>query len=489
MGMKTKRLLSFIFAMIMLATFLSAFSFTFAETYTGTCGDNVNWSLDTNTGALYIAGSGPMYNYEFVKPFGSPWRSENLNKNKIKTVTIAKGVTSIGDYAFYGCSLTKVTIPNSVKSIGVSAFQDCSNLADVAIPNSVTSIGEDAFGACESLTKVVVPDSVTELGSWVFSWCPNLKSITIGNGVRIIKEYAIYQCDSLTDVTIGNSVTYISNDSFSCCSRLKSITIPDGVMGMAPYAFAWCTGLESIVIPDSVTLISRYAFCDCENLSDVYYTGSEERWRAIEIGRENDPLLRAAIHYNYVPKPPIDPAKTFRDISKKAWYYDAVSYAVNHGLFAGANGKFDPDGDMTRGMFVSVLARMAGAATNNKVATKFTDVKKGQWYTGAVKWASENGIVSGSNGKFMPNDPITREQICTLIVSYAKFMKITLTPNAKAVTFKDAKNISKWAKSAVSACQKAGLIAGSNGNFDPKDKATRAAVAQILMQFDMNFGD
>ena len=184
----------------------------------------------------------------------------------------------------------------------------------------------------------------------------------------------------------------------------------------------------------------------------------------------------------------IDPAKTFKDINKKAWYYDAVSYAVNNKLFEGSNGKFDPDGDMTRGMFVSVLARMAGVETNNKVKTKFSDVKKGQWYTGAVKWASENGIVTGSGGKFMPNDPITREQICTVIVTYAKYMKITLTPNTKAVTFKDAKKISKWARAAVNTCQRAGLVAGSNGNFNPQNKASRAAVAQILMSFDKNFG-
>ncbi len=186
--------------------------------------------------------------------------------------------------------------------------------------------------------------------------------------------------------------------------------------------------------------------------------------------------------------PAVDPSKLFSDVSKKAWYYGAVSYAVNNGLFAGSNGKFDPDGDMTRGMFVSVLARMAGVKVNNNVTTKFTDVKKGQWYAGAVKWASDNGIVTGSGGRFMPNDPITREQICTILVTYSKYMKITLTPTTKAVTFKDAKKISKWAKSAVATCQKAGLIAGSNGSFDPQGKATRAAVAQILMQFDKNFG-
>ncbi len=179
----------------------------------------------------------------------------------------------------------------------------------------------------------------------------------------------------------------------------------------------------------------------------------------------------------------------FSDVSKKAWYYEAVSYAVDHGIFAGiTKTTFQPNAPMTRAMFVATLSRMSGAEVDNNAKTKFSDVKTGQWYTGAVKWASDNGIVAGSNGRFMPNDPITREQICTLIVSYANFAKIKLTPNTAAVKFKDEKKISKWAKSAVAACQRAGLIAGSNGNFNPQGKASRAEVAQILMQFDKNFG-
>ena len=73
-------------------------------------------------------------------------------------------------------------------------------------------------------------------------------------------------------------------------------------------------------------------------------------------------------------------------------------------------------------------------------------------------------------------------------MTYAKYNKVTLTPKQAAVTFKDAKKISKWAKAAVTTCQRAGLVAGSNGSFNPQGKATRAAVAQIIMNFDKNFG-
>ncbi len=186
-----------------------------------------------------------------------------------------------------------------------------------------------------------------------------------------------------------------------------------------------------------------------------------------------------------IPKVTVDVTSIFSDLGNKDWYVKngAITFAYTNGLLEGSNGKMDPNGTMTRAMFVAVLSRISGVKVNNKVSTPFSDVKSGQWYTGAVKWASENGIVTGANGKFMPNDPITREQICTILVTYSKFEKITLNPRIKAVTFKDAAKISKWAKSAVTTCQRAELVAGSNGYFNPQGKATRAEVATIFMYF------
>ena len=112
-----------------------------AEIYSGSCGTNVNYSLDTSTGVLSITGTGAMENYNYSNYV--PWYS---NRSYIKTVNIANGVTSIGAWTFYGYSnLTSVTIPNSVTSIGDYAFSDCSSLTSFTIPNSVTSIGRQAF--------------------------------------------------------------------------------------------------------------------------------------------------------------------------------------------------------------------------------------------------------------------------------------------------------------------------------------------------------
>ena len=131
------------------------------------------------------------------------------------TLIIPNSVTSIGDYAFSGCSgLTSVTIPNSVTSIGECAFVGCHGLTSVTIPNSVTSIGDGAFGNCSGLTSVTIPNSVTSIGNSAFNRCSGLTSVTIPNSVTSLGEGAFYGCKGLTSITIPNSVTSIGYNAF-----------------------------------------------------------------------------------------------------------------------------------------------------------------------------------------------------------------------------------------------------------------------------------
>ena len=133
-------------------------------------------------------------------------------------------VTSIGGYAFSGCSgLTSVTIPNSVTSIGYMAFYGCSGLTSVTIPNSVTSIEEGAFFGCSGLTVVTIGNSVTSIGEEAFAACSGLTSVTIPNSVTSIGVQAFEHCSGLTAVTIGNSVTSIEEEAFSGCTKLINI--------------------------------------------------------------------------------------------------------------------------------------------------------------------------------------------------------------------------------------------------------------------------
>ena len=188
---------------------------------------------------------------------------------------ITYSVTSIGNYAFWGCgSLENVTIGNGVISIGYASFGGCNSLISITIPNSVTSIGELAFLGCTLLESVIIPASVTSIGN-----------------------YAFMDCIALTKVIIGNGITYIGNSVFHNCASLTSITIPDCVTSIDSFAFYDCTSLESVIIPDSVTSIGEDAFYGCDSLEVVYYGGTESDWTEISIGSNNDDLTAATRYY------------------------------------------------------------------------------------------------------------------------------------------------------------------------------------------------
>ena len=136
------------------------------------------------------------------------------------------GVTSIGDYAFWGCTdLTTITIPASVTSIGAGAFERCTSLTSIEIPTSVTSMGAGAFTGCTSLTSFKIPASVTSIGNYAFGDCTSLESITIPDGVTGIGENAFYGCTSLTSIEIPASVTSFGSGAFLNCTSLSSVTI------------------------------------------------------------------------------------------------------------------------------------------------------------------------------------------------------------------------------------------------------------------------
>ena len=280
----TKKLISLLLCAIMVFSTLSVggvidFEALAATATSGSCGRNVTWSFDSDTGELLISGTGAMNSYSSSST--APWYSY---KDKIKKVTIEDGVTSIGWYAFWNCtSLTSITIPGSITSIGDSVFRDSTGLTSITIPDSVTSIGSDAFSGCTSLTSITIPGSITSIDDSVFRGCTGLTNITIPEGVTSIGQYAFEGCTGLTNITIPDSVTSIGSDAFSGCAGLKSVTIGNSVTSIGWYAFYHCTSLTSITIPDSVTSIRQYAFDICSNLKTVYYTGNIAKWCAIDF--------------------------------------------------------------------------------------------------------------------------------------------------------------------------------------------------------------
>ncbi len=152
--------------------------------------------------------------------------SSTFNGLVSPAVILQDGLTSIGSYAFEGCSsLTSIEIPSGVTSIGNDAFSNCRSLTNIEIPSSVTSIGDYAFMNCSSLTSIEIPSSVTSIGERAFYYCRSLTSIEIPSSVTSIGYGAFQNCSSLTSIEIPSSVTSIGNYAFSNCSKLSTITV------------------------------------------------------------------------------------------------------------------------------------------------------------------------------------------------------------------------------------------------------------------------
>jgi hypothetical protein len=192
----------------------------------------------------------------------------------LTSANIGSSVTSIGDSAFFGTSLPSITIPDSVTSIGAGAFSNCTSLTSATIGTSVTSIGNSAFSQCTSLTSIIIPNSVTSIGDSAFYNCSSLPSITIPNFVTSIGEFAFYGCSALTSFIIPSLVTSIGNNAFESCTSLPSIIIPNSVTSLSISAFSQCTSLTSATIGTSVTSIGNNAFIGCTSLTSFIIPNS-----------------------------------------------------------------------------------------------------------------------------------------------------------------------------------------------------------------------
>ena len=429
-----KRVWSFALLLCMVLTLLPGTALAADVVAFGTCGESVTWTLDSD-GVLTVSGTGTM-----EKPDGDVfWGYDYPDLQK---VCIEDGITGIGNNAFKTCPMTTVEIPKSVTSIGSHAFAACERLQRVVLPDGIPAIPDNAFFACFKLTSIVIPDSVTSIGEGAFSGCDGLRSMTFPEGVSEIRAYTFWNCERLTDVTIAKSVTAIGEG----------------------------------------------AFYGCLDLADVYYTGSEDECAAVTVGEGNEEFLDATLHTNSV-GPKITLYTMFSDMPAESnWAYPGIAFCVAGDLMNGVgDGRFDPNGTLTRAMVATILWRKENAPEATKPCT-FTDLTM-DWYKDAVAWAAEAGVVTGRDAAtFDPDGAITRQDMATMLYRYAQYKNPYMTPGGDLSGFPDSGKVAGYAQAAMAWANASGIIVGNAVDgvsyLDPLSNATRAQVATIFMRFE-----
>lgn len=291
--MRKTFLFALIFTTILLTTVLLFIFPASAEMVYGCCGenyDNVKWHFDTDTGELYIYGTGYMQDYSSFG-FGGPW---NKQDTAVKSVRISDGVQNIGRAAFKESrQLKSIELPDSLIAIEGYAFSKCVSLSSIAIPNSVKSIGNDAFEWCQKLDSITIPNSVKDIGTSAFSCCTNLSSVVLSNQLAEINSYTFQSCTKLKSILIPDSVKRVKYNAFLSCNEL--IQIKNGVSYVDKWAIQCDSDITCVILKSDLVGIADYTFSALNNLSTIYYHGTPEQWSTVYIGEYNTKLTEASV--------------------------------------------------------------------------------------------------------------------------------------------------------------------------------------------------
>ena len=321
----------------------------------------------------------------------------------------------------------------------------------------------------------------SDLVTWYDDLIKNRAKGSAGTGVHPVAwQYPPHVMRTMTELTIPSSVTRIGHNAFLNDAHLTSVTIPSNVSCIDSSAFNGCTGLTSVTIPASVTSIEEWTFANCSALTrisipasvtsiggaafqkagvtDVYYAGTEAQWKAINIGGYNYPLNRATIHYNHL----------MADVKTDDWFAKGVTWSVENGITAGTGaGKFSPNATCTQAQILTFLWRAYGSPESNG------KVSGSEYYAAPLQWARERGVIGGS---LDPNSPCTRADVVTYL------WKLAGSPSAKAASFSDVPASAGYAGAVSWAVEQGITSGTSAATFGPGSVCTRGQIVTFLRQ-------
>ena len=373
----------------------------------------------------------------------------------------------------------RCVVKNSVKEV----TSDAATLTVTAIPTYTITVQTDGHGTASASSttatagKQITLTATSNSGYRFARWEVVLGDITITNNTFTMPAKNVTIKAIFNRKSSGGSV-FFWDLKFDTNGGSKIDTVTE-------WEYSTIDLDEYVPEKEGYKFVGWYADEDLtKEIDEVYLTQDTTvyaKWKKIE---------------EEVPEEPEEVEETeetetisFKDVKENDWFYEAVSYAVENGLMSGMSEDiFAPNTPLTREMLAVVLYNLEGQPESTGV-NAFADVKADMWYTDAILWANENGIVAGyDNGAYGVGDFITREQFATILYRYAQFKGYDTTQGGMAVReFSDYENISDYARPAMAWAVNAGIMSGNDdGTLNPQGKATRAEAATMLMNFCEN---
>lgn len=379
---------------------------------------------------------------------------------------------------------------------GVSRFVEITSciIDATPLPQNAPSIAPELASRSTSSISLKAVTEVNENGAameygistdgavWTWRDSPEFTGLKSGTTYSFALRY---QRIGVYDVSpIGPTANFSTESTGGNSDPTYSITLPDNTPGgtvKASHRYAERGNTITLtLIPDDGYELNTLTATDSKgNEIDLTHKSDGKYTFKMPAGR-----VEIEASFRKIKPEPLP----FTDIAENAWYADAVRYVYQHGLMTGTGGStFNPDGTTTRAQLVTILWRQAGSPVVNYLID-FSDIPADAYYTEAVRWAASEGITGGyGNGKFGSDDPITREQLAAILYRYAQKMGYDVTGRADLTGYADLQQVSGYALEAMRWAVDNGIITGTTSTtISPKDTATRAQAAAILMRFAEN---
>ncbi|MBE6931775.1 MAG: hypothetical protein E7464_00120 [Ruminococcaceae bacterium] len=409
------------------------------------------------------------------------------------------------DWAFTSKSLKSLYLPDTLTYLGDMAISDCPNLEYVRLSENLETADGEFLLHCPKLTAIYIPSSVTKIGrsdeeriyvaaagsyAKTFAAVNNHPFVEMEEGKEYVVQGGVYRKEADGLVALALPLTYV-DDTYTYC------TVPDEVDGIPVVGiggdaqFVGRSGnTTELQLGSNVRFIEKGALAHSkinvlcttpalEELPVPLFAAKGEIYGLSGTYAESYAKEHGIFFYPYDGTP-------FTDVPEDSWYFPSVYFCYWNGIMNGTSDTtFNPTGISSRAMLVTTLYRLCGEPNPDGDSDYFADVPEYTWYTSAVDWAAENGVVYGTSATtFSPNAPVTREQVATILYRLGDLLGEDVATYSPISGFKDADQASDYAKSALMWAVDVGILQGNDKNMlNPLGATTRAEMATILLRY------